>query len=66
MSSIKEIEKAVRKLSAEDLAAFRQWFMRFDAQQWDRQFEKDVTAGRLDELADEALDDLRRGRCESL
>jgi hypothetical protein len=29
---------------------------------WDRQFETDVAAGRLDALAEEALADLRAGR----
>jgi hypothetical protein len=30
---------------------------------WDEQFERDVRAGRLDELADKALADFRAGRC---
>ena len=62
MPSSKEIETAVAQLSAEELAAFRAWFMEFDAAEWDTQFEQDVSAGRLDALADEALDDLRQGR----
>ena len=66
MSTVKEIEQAVRQLSAEDLAAFRAWFAEFDADEWDRQFEEDVAAGRLDQLADEALQDLREGRCTDL
>jgi hypothetical protein len=66
MSTIQEIEDAIRKLPAEDLAALRAWFAEFDAAAWDRQFEQDVAAGRLDELADEALRDLREGRCADL
>ena len=62
MGTIKEIENAVRGLSAEDLSTFREWFVEFDAGLWDRQFEEDVTADRLDELAEEALRDLREGR----
>lgn len=58
-----EIEDAVRRLSPEDLAAFREWFVQLDAEAWDRQIEEDVTAGRLDSLAEEALGDLRQGRC---
>lgn len=30
---------------------------------WDSQIEEDIVAGRLDDLADEALADLRQGRC---
>lgn len=63
MSTVHEIEQAVRGLGPKELAAFRAWFAEFDAEVWDRQFEEDVTAGRLDSLADEALRDLREGRC---
>ena len=62
MSGSKEIEAAVAQLSAEELAAFRVWFMEFDAAEWDTMFEQDASAGRLDALANEALDDLRQGR----
>lgn len=54
------------RLSREDLTAFRSWFADFDAEAWDRQFEKDVAAGRLDSLGDEALRDLSDGRCTDL
>jgi hypothetical protein len=66
VSSIQEIEKAVSSLSKEELKAFRAWFQEFDAEAWDRQFEADVKAGRLDKLADEALSDLDEGRCTDL
>ena len=55
MSTVQEIEAAVRQLSREELGAFRDWFADFDAEAWDRQFEADAQAGRLDALADEAL-----------
>lgn len=66
MTGISEIELAVAKLSRQDLSAFREWFQEFDADAWDRQLEADVSAGRLDMLADEALQDLREGRCTDL
>ncbi len=50
-------------LSTIELAAFRAWFMEFDADAWDRRIESDIVSGRLDALADEALEDLRAGRC---
>jgi hypothetical protein len=37
-----------------------------DWQAWDREFERDVTAGRLDRLADEALADLDSGKTTEL
>lgn len=66
MSSIQEIEHAIRQLSQEELAALRAWFAEFDAGIWDRQFEQDVAAGRLDALADDALQGLREGRGREL
>ena len=66
MSTIAEIETAVSKLSRQELLAFRDWFSAFDAAAWDRQFEEDVAAGHLDGLADEAVRDLREGRCSDL
>lgn len=60
--SVQELESAVSKLSREELAAFRRWFVEFDAAAWDKQFEEDVAAGRLDKFADEALSDLKQGR----
>jgi hypothetical protein len=37
------------------LADFRKWFASYDAAVWDQQFERDVKAGKLDALRDEAL-----------
>ncbi|MEX0774092.1 MAG: hypothetical protein WD042_00110 [Phycisphaeraceae bacterium] len=66
MTTARDIEDAVRRLPATELAAFREWFAEFDAEAWDRQLEEDVKAGRLDALAEEALRDMREGRCTDL
>ncbi len=50
-STIKDIETAVRKLSRDELSAFRAWFLEFDAEAWDRQFEQDVRAGTLGRIS---------------
>jgi hypothetical protein len=55
MSKIENIEKQIEQLSPEELAEFRRWFAEFDAYLWDRQFEADVGAGKLDALAEKAL-----------
>ncbi len=66
MVDVRDIEQAVRRLPPGELARFRRWFVKFDAQRWDRQFEADAKGGRLDALADQALGDLRQGRCKEL
>jgi hypothetical protein len=64
--SIEDLEKAVAKLSPEDLARFRAWFEEFEAAKFDRKIERDARAGRLDQLAEQALADLRQGRAREL
>ena len=66
MSKVQEIETAVRKLSRDELATFRDWFSEFDAAEWDKQIEADAKAGLLDDLADEAIRDSQEGRCRDL
>ncbi len=66
MSTLDEVKQAVCQLSEADLAAFRAWFAGFDATSWDQQLEQDVAAGRLDALADEALQGLKGGSCTDL
>jgi hypothetical protein len=62
MSKLEAIEKKVSDLSAEELAKFRRWFAEFDSAAWDRQIERDVKAGKLDALADEALREHAAGK----
>lgn len=62
MTTVQEIEKAVANLPKPDLDKFREWFDKFDAENWDRQFEKDALSGKLDKLADQALKDYKEGR----
>jgi hypothetical protein len=64
--TLHDIESAVAGLPADELAKFRAWFVEFDADVWDRQFEEDVLAGRLDELAEEALQNFGAGRTTDL
>lgn len=63
MSTVQEIEAALQRLTPEERADFRAWYAEFDSEEWDRQIEEDVAAGRLDWLIAEARDDNRHGRC---
>ena len=55
MSKVEAIEQQIENLSSDELAAFRRWYVAFDAEAWDRQFQADVKAGKLDALAEQAL-----------
>jgi hypothetical protein len=62
MSKVESIEGDIQKLSDDELADLRQWFAAFDAETWDRQFEDDVRAGKLDKQAEWALRDHAAGK----
>lgn len=66
MNKVRELEQAVLELTPDDLVAFRAWFTEFDACLWGKQIEIDIALARLDNLADEALEDLSEGRCIDL
>ena len=66
MSKLEKIEQSVAALSDAELKRFATWFADYQWERWDRQLEKDVEAGKLDHLADEALADLAAGRTRPL
>jgi len=66
MGKIDDLERRVKELSAEELAAFRGWFIAFDWEVWDRKLERDIAAGKLDSLADKALREHSEGKSTRL
>ena len=66
MSKLEIIEGQIKELSREELAQLREWLARFDAEVWDHQFEADIKAGKLDALAENALQDHLAGRSTKL
>lgn len=66
MGRLENIENQIRELSPEEVATLREWLADYDAQVWDRQFEADVKAGKLDALAERALQDHLAGRSTKL
>ena len=63
---VKEIESAIANLPPAKIAELAEWFEEFHAQVWDQQIEKDLKAGRLDSLLEEAKQDLESDRCREL
>ena len=66
MSRVEQVESEIQRMSKEELASLRAWFAEFDAQAWDRQFEQDVKAGKLDELTARALREHEAGNSTEL
>lgn len=66
MTKVEELERKVQKLGHSELASFRQWFREFDSDEWDRQIEQDVQAGKLDKLAEKSIAAHHAGRSKEL
>ena len=66
MTKVEKIEHDIRKLNRNELLAFRRWFRDNDSDEWDRQIEEDVRAGKLDKLEEEALAEHRAGKSKEL
>jgi hypothetical protein len=62
MGRVESLQQQIQELSAEELAELRDWFLELDWKLWDAQLEQDVRAGRLDDLASQALRDHADGK----
>ena len=63
---LKEIERAIVNLPPTEIADLAKWFEEFHAQLWDDQIERDLKAGRLESLLEEAKEDFEANRCNPL
>lgn len=61
MTTVEDIEKAIKTLKPGEFDRLRAWFEEFQATRFDEKIERDANAGKLDRLADRALDDHRKG-----
>jgi hypothetical protein len=66
MTKVEKLEHEVQELSREELSVFRDWFSKYDSDEWDRQIEKDIRMGRLESLAEEAIADHKAGRTREI
>jgi hypothetical protein len=64
MTTVDDIEKAVAKLTPEQLAKFRTWFEEYQARLFDETIERDAKAGRLDKLIAKVRANHKAGRRE--
>ncbi|MFI5454178.1 MAG: hypothetical protein ACHRXM_01885 [Isosphaerales bacterium] len=64
--SVDELQNAIPQLPLEELVRLSNSFEDFMAEQWDRQIETDILAGRLEEAGKRADEDFEAGRCSPL
>ena len=66
MSTVVEIESALRELPEREAWQVAGWLQEYLSEKWNRQIDEDIAAGRLDRLADQALADYHAGRVKPL
>jgi hypothetical protein len=66
MTTLEDIERAIADLPQDQLKRFRAWFEQFEAAHFDQAIERDAKAGKLDRLAEQALEDFQAGRAREL
>jgi len=62
MSTVEQIEKAILALPKQDVRRLADWLLDLDEQLWDQQIKADVTAGKLDRIAEQAIEQHRAGQ----
>jgi len=63
--TVQELEKAIARLSPEEMAELRAWFWERDQEEWDRRIARDSEAGKLDKPIARAKRDYAAGSCEA-
>jgi hypothetical protein len=63
---VQTIEHEIERLSQKELEQLQSWFLEFNSDSWDRQIEVDATAGKLDALAAEALEEYDAGKAREI
>jgi KaiC/GvpD/RAD55 family RecA-like ATPase len=66
MPRVEELATRVQRFNREELATFRDWFRKYHSDEWDKKIEEDVSAGRLDKLANAAIAEHKAGRTKEL
>jgi hypothetical protein len=66
MSTVSEIENALQILPIDQAREVAEWLQNYLDEKWDRQIDEDIASGRLDKLADKALQDYHAGRVKPL
>ncbi len=66
MLTLEQIEAAILDLPPDKFRQLMDWFFDLDYQRWDEQLEKDITEGKLEDLALEAIADFEAGHYRAI
>lgn len=63
---LKQLEEQITQLDPEELKQFSAWFEEYMSDEWDRQIERDVVAGKFDKIFAEIDEDVKVGLVQPL
>ena len=66
MSTVQEIESAIKRLDSSALGQLSNWFEDYLAEKWEHRFVADAQAGKLDQLGAAADRAFEQGKCRPL
>lgn len=66
MTSVTEIETAIKRLPKDELAELSAWFERYESELWDEQISGDIRGGRFADLKAQALAEHEAGETRPL
>lgn len=66
MTKLEAIEEQIQALTPEELVQLREWLLEREAEQWDRELERDAASGKLDELFEKSFSDHRAGKSREI
>lgn len=66
MTTLQEIEAAIKKLPEGDVRQLSVWLQEYLDEMWERQIEADLASGKLDKLIARAEEDIAASRMRSL
>jgi hypothetical protein len=66
MMQVEQLQREIEALSPKEFVRLRNWFVEKEWEQWDKQLEVDVAAGKLDFLLKEARAAKARGKLRDL
>ncbi|XHX80407.1 MAG: hypothetical protein RBJ76_10905 [Stenomitos frigidus ULC029] len=64
--SLENIEKAILSLPSNEFERLRRWFFDLDYDRWDTQIEQDISDGKLEAFAQEAIAEFEAGHSREL
>jgi hypothetical protein len=66
MTKLEQIETEIKKLSPEEFSKLRDWLLEIDAEEWDREIERDAASGKLDKLFKKSMADHQAGKSREI